>query len=366
MADYKRTPLHPIHLDSGARFVHFGGWEMPLYYASISKEHLSVRTRVGLFDVSHMGEFLIRGNAAQDFLQQVTTNDVRRLRDGKAQYTTLLQQNGTVIDDLLLYRLSEDRYMMVVNAANTESDFKWLQKSNTFGVHLEDLSDQTALLAVQGPLAKGVLQSLTRFDLAHVAPFSFVEGQVCGVSGILSRTGYTGEDGYEFCFPKSDSQRVWETLLDAGESFGILPAGLGARNTLRMEAGLLLYGNDLNHTTTPLEAGIESIVSFEKGNFIGREALIRQRQGGIRKKLVGFRMLGREIARDGYPIRIQSQLAGQVTSGGPSFTLKCNIGMAYLPVEHATLGTRFQIQIRNRFCDAEVVALPFYKGRRSL
>ena len=366
MGEVKRTALYDQHVTLGARLVHFGGWEMPVQYAGISREHQAVRTAVGLFDVSHMGEFFLRGTQAEEFAQYVTTNDVRRLTDGRAQYTTMLHQDGTIIDDLLIYRFASDRYMMVVNAANTESDFEWIRSQNDMDVDLENVSDATALLAVQGPKAEAMLQSLTSCDLSKIASFGFVEAPVAGIGCVLSRTGYTGEDGFELYLPWVDSPQVWESVRDAGRSFGIEPVGLGARNTLRLEAALMLYGNDIDRSTSPLEAGIEWVVRFDKGEFVGRKALIEQKSVGIQRSLCGFRMLGREIARDGYAALADHEAVGRVTSGGPSITLEENIGLAYLPLEYASEGTRFQVQVRKHLGEAEVVKLPFYRRRRSV
>ena len=364
MAEYQRTALYDFHVALGARMAPFGGWEMPIQYSGISKEHQAVRQGVGIFDVSHMGEFFVRGPRALDFLQQVTTNDVARLSDGGAQYTAMASEEGTAVDDLLVYRLASDHYMLVVNAANTNSDFQWLSAQNDFGVELEDVSDETALLAIQGPRAEESLQVLTDADLSGISSFSFVRTRVGGGHGILSRTGYTGEDGFEFYFPNRDAPSVWKALVDAGRSFGMLPAGLGARNTLRLEAGLLLYGSDMDRTTTLLEAGIGWVVKFDKTDFTGRDALLMQKEKGLTRKLVGFQMLGREIARDGYAVLVGGDPVGHVTSGGPSITLKKNVGLAYVRVEHAAHGTRLQVEIRKRVGDAEVVPTPFYKRRR--
>ena len=363
MAEYKRTALCDLQISQGARLVPFGGWELPVEYCGISNEHRAVRTGVGLFDVSHMGEFFVRGPGSLDLLQRVTTNDAARLSDGAAQYTTLVSEEGTLIDDLLLYRLAGDQYMMVVNAGNTDSDFHWLRTQNNFDAQLEDVSDQTTLLALQGPRAEDTLQAVTDSDLSAVAPFRCIHTRVAGAEGILSRTGYTGEDGFEFYFSNAHAATVWGTLLDAGKAFSILPAGLGARNTLRLEAGLLLHGTDMDRTTTPLEAGIGWVVKLEKGDFIGREAILQQARTGITRKLVGFQMLGPRIARDDYVVLVDGHPVGRVTSGGPSITLKKNIGLAYIPAEHAASGTRLQVQIRKRACEAEVVSTPFYRRR---
>ena len=366
MAKYKRTALFELQLTHGARLVPFGAWELPVEYSGISKEHHAVRTGVGLFDVSHMGEFLVRGSGSLDLLQYVTTNDVTRLSDGAAQYTTMASEDGTVIDDLLVYRMARDQYMMVVNAANTDSDFHWLRTHNNFDSQVEDVSQQTTLLALQGPRAQEMLQALTEADLSALASFRCIQTRVAEAEGILSRTGYTGEDGFEFYFSNSDALGVWATLIDEGKSFGLLPAGLGARNTLRLEAGMLLHGSDMDETTTPIEAGIGWVVKLEKGDFIGSGALLRQAEAGVTRKLAGFQMLGPQIARDGYPVIIDGQTVGRVTSGSPSITLKKNIGLAYLPAEHAAHGTRFQVQIRKGLGEAEVVPTPFYKRRASI
>ncbi len=366
MAENKRTSLCDLQLTLGARLVSFGGWELPVEYSGITKEHNAVRTGAGLFDVSHMGEFIVRGPGSLDLLQHVTTNDLARLSDGRAQYSVMTSAEGTVIDDVLVYRMAWDQYMMVANAANTDADFDWLSTQNKFDARLENVSDRTAMLALQGPSAQEVLQPLTDVDLSAVAAFGFVQTRVAGVKVILSRTGYTGEDGFELYISNSDAPSVWRALLDGGKSFGILPAGLGARNTLRLEAGLLLHGNDMDQTTTPLEAGIGWVVKFKKGDFVGREALLRQSKSGVGRKLAGFQMLGPRIARHDYPVLVDGKTVGRVTSGGPSITLKKNIGLAYIPAEHATVGTRFQVQVRKSGCDAEVVPTPFYKRRASI
>lgn len=366
MFERKRTALYDVHVSNGARLIPFGGWEMPVEYSGISKEHEAVRTAVGLFDVSHMGEFLVQGSGGTELLQLVTTNDVSALRDGQAQYSAIAYPEGTIVDDLLVYRFNSRKYMVVVNASNLDKDFDWLQTHNQFGAEIQNASDDTTLLALQGPRAVDTLQPLTSYDLSRMHYYRFSETEVSGVEGILSRTGYTGEDGFEFYFSSEHAPMVWETLLDGGKSHGILPAGLGARNTLRLEARMLLYGNDIDNTTTLLEAGLGWITKLEKGDFIGRDALAAQTSSGVTRKLVGFEMLGREIARDRYPVLVDGESVGYVTSGGPSITLKKNIGLAYLPVEHAMNGTRIQVQVRKRLCDARVVPTPFYKRRRSL
>lgn len=349
----------------GARLIAFGGWEMPVEYSGIAKEHTAVRTAAGLFDVSHMGEFEVTGDRALDLLQHITSNDASRLVDGQAQYSALTTPEGTAVDDLLVYRHSQTRFMMVVNAANTASDFEWIRSQNTFGARVENVSDKTGLMALQGPRAVEILQPLTSVSLQGILPYHFVAGKVLGIDAILSRTGYTGEDGFELYFASPDSEALWNGILKAGEPAGLIPAGLGARNTLRLEAKLLLYGNDLDRTTSLLEAGLGWIVKFEKGDFIGRDSLARQKADGVQRKLAGFVMRGRDIARDHYPVYVNGVEVSHVTSGSPSITLKQNIGLTYLPVAHSAPGTEIAISVRGRACEAEVVRTPFYKRKDS-
>jgi len=333
---------------------------MPVEYSGIAREHRAVRTAAGLFDVSHMGEFEIRGSQALDLIQSVTTNDAAVLTDGQAQYSAMAYPSGTVVDDLLLYRRGAEDYLLVVNAANIQKDFDWIQSHNRFNASLKNISDQVTLLAVQGPNSARILQSLTRIRLSEIGYYHFAQGKVLDADAIVSRTGYTGEDGFEIYFSSEHSELIWNSIMEAGQPHGLVPAGLGARNTLRLEARLLLYGNDMDENTTLLEAGLGWIVKPEKGDFIGRDSLVRQKQQGVKRKLAGFEMLGREIARDHYPVFIDGREAGHVTSGSPSITLNKNIGLAYLPAENAAVGNRFQVSIRNRMCNAEVVKTPFY------
>ena len=361
--DSKKTALYEVHKRMGARLIPFGGWAMPVEYSGIAKEHTAVRTAAGLFDVSHMGEFEVEGAEALDLIQLVTSNDASRLVDGQVQYSALPTEEGGVVDDLLVYRKAADRYMLVVNASNIDKDFNWITSRNRFDARLKNVSDQTTLLSIQGPRAQEILQSLTRTPLGPIQYYHFAQGQLAGADAILSRTGYTGEDGFEIYFAAEHSEAIWNAILKAGQPFGLLPAGLGARNTLRLEAKLLLYGNDMDETKTLLEAGLGWIVKLEKGDFVGRAALEKQKQQGIKRALVGFEMLGRDIARDHYPVLINGSEVGQVTSGSPSITLKKNIGLTYLPVEHRATGTTFQVSVRGRACDAQVVPTPFYKRR---
>jgi aminomethyltransferase len=344
--------------------VAFGGWSMPVEYNGIIPEHNAVRTGVGLFDVSHMGEFIVSGPEALNLIQYVTCNDASRLVDGQAQYSALPTEEGTVVDDLMVYRESANRYMLVVNAANIEADLHWIQSHNTFIARVEDVSSATGLLAVQGPLALETLQVLVDIPLNSILPFHFARTHISGVDIMVSRTGYTGEDGFELYFAAGNSEAIWNAVLSAGKRHGILPAGLGARNTLRLEAGLLLCGNDIDRTTTLLEAGLGWIVKPGKGRFVGSESLARERAEGSKRKLVGLEMLGPEIARERYAVSVNDQEVGYVTSGSPSITLKKNIGLAYLPSDLAKVGETCDVLIRRRACKAQIVTTPFYKRSR--
>jgi glycine cleavage system T protein (aminomethyltransferase) len=361
MSDAKRTPLYEVHKRLGARLIPFGGWDMPVEYSGIAREHRAVRTAAGLFDVSHMGEFEIRGPQALNLIQSVTTNNAAVLSDGQAQYSAMAYPTGTVVDDLLVYRRGPEHYLLVVNAANIEKDFNWIQSHNRFNASLKNISDDVILLAVQGPNSAQILQSLTSIRLNDIGYYHFLEGQVADADAIVSRTGYTGEDGFEIYFSPRHAEPIWNSITEAGQPHGLVPAGLGARNTLRLEAKMLLYGNDMDENTTLLEAGLGWIIKPEKGDFIGRDSLVSQKQQGVKRRLAGFEMLGREIARDHYPVFVAGHEAGHVTSGSPSITLNKNIGLAYLPAENAAIGTRFHVSVRNRLCDAEVVKTPFYK-----
>ncbi len=357
-----RTPLHDEHLAAGAKMIPFAGWEMPIHYPSgITVEHHAVRRSAGLFDVSHMGEIEVRGESAPDFVQHVTTNDASTLEVGQAQYSTLLQEDGTLLDDLLVYRFP-DYYMLVVNGSNRERDLAWiLQSAPQFGVEVRDRTEEIALLALQGPRAEAILARLTSEDLSALGYYRFREGEIDGRRGVISRTGYTGEDGFELYVAAEDASALWRQLLASGEGEGLLPAGLGARDSLRLEMGYALYGNDLDERTTPLEAGLRWIVKLNKGPFIGREALQRQKEEGIRRRLVGFVLRERGFPRPGYEIRYQGEPAGEVTSGLLSPSLGAGIGMGYVPVEAAKPGTEVEVVIRDRLIPAEVVRPPFYK-----
>ena len=361
--DSKKTALYDVHKQMRARLIPFGGWSMPVEYSGITKEHNAVRAAAGLFDVSHMGEFEIRGPQALDLVQFVTSNDASKLVDGQVQYSALPTETGAVVDDVLVYRRAQDHFMLVVNASNIEKDFRWIESKNRFEATVEDISDAITLLSIQGPRAEEILQRFTETRLASIPFYRFQVGRVGRADAILSRTGYTGEDGFEIYFSSEHSEAIWNAILETGQPFGLLPAGLGARNTLRLEARLLLYGNDMDESTTLLEAGLGWIVKLEKGDFIGRAALEKQKGEGVRRSLVGFEMLGRDIARDHYPVLIDGKEVGHVTSGSPSITLKKNIGLAYLPADHRAAGSTFQVLVRGRLCDAQVVPTPFYKRR---
>lgn len=357
----RRTPLHAEHAERGAKLVPFAGYEMPVQYPTgINAEHRAVRTAAGLFDVSHMGEVEVRGDRAREFLQAVTTNDLDRVAVGQAQYSTLLDEEGKLLDDLLVYRFP-DHYLLVVNASNRDKDLSWIQRfAPEFDVELRDRSDELALLALQGPRAAEILALLTDEDLAAIGYYHFVEGRVEGRPAIISRTGYTGEDGFELYLANDDALPIWKRLLAVGEPFGLIPAGLGARDSLRLEMGYALYGNDLDETRTPLEAGLGWVVKLDKGEFVGRHALLRQKEAGISERLVGFRLLERGFPRHGYPIQVEGNASGVVTSGMVSPSLGEGIGMAYVPVAVATPGTRIHVLIRSQPVPAEVVRPPFY------
>ena len=357
----KRTALYAAHKAAGARMTEFGGWDMPIEYAGITQEHLAVRTSAGLFDVSHMGEITVRGPKALAFLQSITSNDVSRLSIHQAQYSALMYSEGSAVDDCVVHRIGEDDYFVCVNAANTNKDFDWLTRHNSVGAELENVSSQYSQLALQGPRAAGILSKVTAADLAAIRTYWFTPADCCGVNGILARTGYTGEDGFEFYFSPEHSEHVWNALLEAGKDEGLQPVGLGARNTLRLEAAYALYGHELDENTTLLEANLGWICKLDKGDFLGRDALLKQREEGLRKKLVGFEMAEPGIARDGYPVWVHGEKAGNVTSGSPAPFLKKNIGLAYVPPAAAQPGYEIMIEIRQRKVRARQVILPFYR-----
>jgi aminomethyltransferase len=359
----KKTPLNARHRSLGARMVEFGGWDMPVEYSGIVDEHLAVRTRAGLFDVSHMGEIEIAGRDALKAIQHITTNDASRLAIGQAQYSALPTPAGTFVDDVLTYRLADDHYMMVVNASNIMKDFNWIasQIAGMGDAVAVNTSSRYALIAIQGPAAREVLQTLTGVDLASLKYYWFMTGEVAGVRGTVSRTGYTGEDGFEVFVPPASAERVWDALLQTGRAAGVIPAGLGARDTLRLEAAMRLYGKDIDDTTTVLEADLGWTIGWKKAEFIGADALRRQKADGVTRKLVGFEVLERAIARPGHDVYADGQKAGTVTSGTQTPYLKKAIGMAYVPAGQATPGAPLEIDVRGRRVRAQVVPLPFYK-----
>jgi aminomethyltransferase len=361
----KRTPLYDIHRAAGAKMVDFGGWDMPVQYSGLVDEHHTVRRAVGLFDVSHMGEIEIRGPEAALLTDSVTTNAVARLSVGQAQYSGLLYDHGGFVDDILVHKVGDGHYFICVNASNQEKDFAHICALNRFEAEVEFASDRYAQIAVQGPRALETLRKLTPVDIASIRYYWFTDGTVCGIPARIARTGYTGEDGYEIYVEPEEAPAIWQKLLDAGQEFGIKPCGLGCRNTLRLESKMALYGHEIHATISPLEADLAWIVKFDKGDFVGRDALLKQKLAGPNRKLVGFEMRGRGIGRDGYEVSIDGAPAGWVTSGSPSPTLNKNIGLCYLPVEHAQLGRKIEIMIRNQPVEAETVATPFYKRGKS-
>ena len=346
--------------------VNFCGWDMPVQYAGPIPEHLAVRTQAGIFDVSHMGELEIRGPNAADTLQRLTCNDLSRLALLQCQYSALTTPRGTFIDDLLIYRMASDRFFLCVNASNQEKDFAWIREHALPNTQVLFRSGEFSQLAIQGPRALDILQTLTEIRLAAMKYYWFACGRFAGVEALVSRTGYTGEDGFEvYCAPDR-TETVWAQIMESGKPYGLQPAGLAARNTLRLEAKLLLYGNDMDETTTVLEADLGWICKLQKGDFVGREELIKQRESGVQRILVGFEMVGRGIARDRYPVELNGQLLGSVTSGSYAPFLRKNIGLAYLPVDCKNLGTEFSVRIREKPVRAQVVSTPFYRRVRSI
>lgn len=360
----KRTPLYDVHRRLGAKTICFGGWEMPVQYAGILEEHRAVRERAGLFDISHMGEIEIAGPGALEAIQRLTSNDAARLSVGEVQYSVLTTPEGTFVDDITVYKFADDRYRLTVNAANTEKDLTWVRDHVASAVEVRNAGDDIALLAIQGPRAQEILKTLTSVELGTLKYYFFVEGDVAGIDCCISRTGYTGEDGFEIYFPPQHATTLWNALLEAGAPAGLQPCGLGARDTLRLEAKMALYGQDIDDRHTVLEADLGWIVKLEKGEFIGREALARQKAEGVSRKLVGFEMLGRGIARPHYAIVRDREPIGEVTSGAPAPSLGKNIGLGYVAVQYAAIGTEFDVVIRGSPIAAKVVATPFYKRQK--
>jgi aminomethyltransferase len=362
----KQTPLYETHKLLGARMVEYAGWDMPVQYAGPIPEHLAVRQAAGLFDVSHMGEIEIQGTGALALLQHLTTNDVAKLEDNQVQYSMLTNPNGGIIDDLLIYRLNAEYFLLVVNAGTTAKDFEWIKdKASSVDADVHDTSAGYTLLALQGPNAEGILQSLTDHMLDRIPYYWSQRVLVDGIDCRVSRTGYTGEDGFEiFCAPK-EARHLWNRLLVTGHAAGLVPCGLAARNTLRLEAALRLWGHDMDESATPLEAGLGWAVKLGKGDFVGRDVLEKQKSKGLSRKLVGFEVMDRAPVRDGYPVFVDAVEVGLVSSGSPAPFLKKNIGLVYLPIEHSEVGTEFFVGVRDRKVPARVVATPFYKRGRS-
>jgi len=362
-APLKKTPLNARHRASGAKMVPFGGWDMPVEYSGLSNEHAAVRARAGLFDVSHMGEIEIAGQDALAAVQRISSNDASKLAVGQAQYSGLLSPAGTFIDDLLVYRLAVSHFLLVVNAGNIPKDYAWIaeQIKPAGDAVAVDASSRYALLAIQGPEAQNILQPLTGVELGTIKYYWFAHGEVANVRATISRTGYTGEDGFEIFVPPQSADRVWLALLESGKAVDVIPCGLGARDTLRLEAGMRLHGNDIDETTTAVEADLNWIVGWKKDDFVGAAALREQKASGAKRKIVGFEMLERGIARHGYDAYVGDVKAGVVTSGTQTPFLKKAIGMAYLPIEHTAAGSEFDVDVRGRRTRARVVPMPFYK-----
>jgi aminomethyltransferase len=358
----KKTRFNDLHKRLGARMVEFVGWEMPIEYTGIIDEHMAVRTRAGLFDVSHMGEILVRGKDALAYVQWLTPNDAGRLAPGQVQYTALMTPESTFVDDMLVYCMGPEEYFLVVNAANSDKDFAWVAgHAKGFDVKVENQSDAFSQLALQGPLAEKILQPLTDVDLAAMKSFTWSAGKVAGLPALVSRTGYTGEDGFEIYSTDPHPGALWTSIVENGKPLGLLPVGLGARDTLRLEAKLMLYGNDITDKTTVLEADLKWIVKLQKGDFLGKPVIERQLADGLERKLAGFELTGPGIARPHYPIHVGGRKVSEVCSGTFSPYLKKAIGLAYLPLGSTPMGTEFEIGIRDRMAGARVVATPFYK-----
>lgn len=363
MTQLNRTPLYDVYKNYGAKTIDFGGWDLPVQFSSIKEEHEAVRTKAGLFDVSHMGEVEVKGSDSLSFLQRVVTNDVSLLKVGGAQYTAMCYEDGGTVDDLLIYKKAENDYLLVINASNIEKDIDWLTSNLSGDVTVTNTSDETALLALQGPLAEKTLQKLTDTDLTTIKFFKFINPvNVAGAKVLVSRTGYTGEDGFELYCAAEDAASLWEKILETGKEDGVVPCGLGARDTLRFEATLPLYGQELTKDITPIEAGIGFAVKPNKeADFNGKAVLKEQKENGTDRKLVGIELIDKGIPRHGYEVFAGGEEIGVVTTGTQSPTLKKNIGLALLKTEFAELGTEIEVQIRKKRLKAVVVATPFYK-----
>jgi len=362
MAELKRTPLCEEHVAAKARMVDFGGWEMPVQYAGVIEEHLAVRSKAGLFDVSHMGEVDVRGREALAFVQHLITNDATKIANGQILYTPMCYTDGGIVDDLLVYRYDLEHFFLVVNASNTEKDYAWMQEqAQGFEVVLDNVSDKTAQLALQGPLAETILQRLSDIELAQIKYYWFQHGKVDGIPCLISRTGYTGENGFEIYFAPEAAPQLWRKILATGADEGVQPIGLGARDTLRFEARLPLYGNELGPEITPLEAGLGIFVKLNKEEFVGKEALLAQKEQGVLRKLVGLEMVEKGIARSHYPIQKNGEEVGFVTSGSFAPSLKKNVALGLIRADLAVLGNTLEVMIRGKEVKAEIIPTPFYK-----
>ena len=358
----KKTALYNKHVELGAKMVPFAGYQMPVQYSGVNAEHINVRDNVGVFDVSHMGEFIVSGENALNLIQKISSNDASKLFPGRAQYSYLPNDNGGVVDDLIIYMISEEKYLLVVNASNIEKDWNWINKHNDVGAELENISDQMSLLAVQGPKAVDLLQELTKIDLNDIKFYHFVQGEIAGIDNvIISATGYTGSGGFELYVNNNVAERLWDEILKAGVPFNIEPAGLAARDTLRLEMGYCLYGNDIDDKTSPISAGLGWVTKFTK-SFVGDQILINQKENGVDKKLVAFKLLDRGIPRKDYLIVDENQNEiGIVTSGTMGPSVKLSIGLGYVKSEFSSIGSTIYLSIRNKFIAAEIVKLPFFK-----
>ena len=360
----KETALTQIHIELGAKMAEFAGFNMPVYYKGGNAEHFAVRQQVGVFDVSHMGEFCLKGKHALDFVQKISTNDASKLEYGKAQYSCMTNKDGGIIDDMIIYCIDKTEYILVVNASNIEKDWNWIKSQNTFGVEMTDESDDTSLLAVQGPKALETVQKLTDVKLSEIPFYQYRLGSVAKVDNVvISATGYTGSGGFELYFKNKDAKHLWSAILESGEEFGIEPCGLAARDTLRLEMGYCLYGNDITDHSNPLEAGLGWVTKFSK-EFIASDILLDKKAEGLNRKLVAFKLLEKGIPRKGYTLNStgMDQEIGVVTSGTMSPCLECGIGLGYVKKEHSKIGTQIDVQIRKKKVRAEIVKLPFYKS----
>lgn len=364
MASLKRTPLYDAHVKAGGKIVEFGGWEMPIQYAGIIDEHKRCRESAGIFDVSHMGEIDLQGPDAFKLINKLITNDASKLQLKQIIYSPMCYEDGGVVDDLLVYKMAEDHFYIVVNASNTDKDYDWFQKNaEGMDVKMENISSQTVQIAVQGPKAESILQKLTDCDLAKIRYYWFDYGKVDGVDAIISRTGYTGEDGFEIYISPDYGIQVWDKIVEAGQSEGIVPVGLGARDTLRLEARLPLYGHEMSNEITPLEAGLNIFVKLDKESFNGKEPLVKQKEEGLKRKLAGFEITGRGVPRSDYVIKKDGEEIGWVTSGSFAPSLNKNIGLALVKPEFASVGTVFEVDIRGKGIEAKVIKTPFYSRK---